>query len=402
MLKALDTDQSDTAEHYLGPMDVVCRHCQAVFFPGELQACCKNGQLSDVLFPKLLAYENIPDSIKELYDGHHEHSDQFFQNIRLLNSALSPASLGISSHLTRNEAIKVDCSLGGYSFVVHGQLYRQISPLLPRPGTEPTLSQLLFYDSEYELRRRAEICKSGKVSKKLLEWLQKELHAVNKLFNKYKAIGTQIIENPNGHAAMVIVEDFKKLQIKQVHPKLYDKPSANDLAALVPENSTFNRDIIVQKHGDHLERISESHPAADPLSMALIYVNGDLGWSPKMQYEAIVSVTKKQSQAVRLPNETDDDLPEDHDDETEPDNSDQDPSDEDVQREQIGDPKSLPDGNTSNWSPQENEFVPELFDGFEPVSLTTKLTTLTLYLFVNFFLHVRKDCFNLLFKGNFF
>lgn len=146
--RALDPEQIDsTPEHYLGQMDVVCPNCKALFFEGEHQSCCKNGQLSSVLMPKLLAFEDIPQVFRELYDGRSEYSKEFFEKIRILNSVFSFTSLGVSKKLTRDEAIQINSSLGGYSLVIHGQIFHQISPLLPREGTKRTGSQVLFFDS---------------------------------------------------------------------------------------------------------------------------------------------------------------------------------------------------------------------------------------------------------------
>ena len=117
-----------------------------------------------------------------------------------------------------------------------------------------TFSQILFYDGEYELQRRTEICKRGElhVSNELLQRLREESHRCNQFYKQYKAVGTQIIEQPDQ------VDDFRKLKIKRAEQKPYELPSANDLAVLIPANSNqkYSRDIIVQKNGNHLMIIS--------------------------------------------------------------------------------------------------------------------------------------------------
>ena len=191
-MKALDTGNNNTVCHYLGPMNVVCSHCQALHFAGELQSCCKNGPLTPVLFPKLLQLEDIPQIIKDLFDGHSKHSAEFFDNIRFPNGQFSLTSFGISSNLSRDQAIQTNSDSGGFSLVIHGQLYHLISPLVPRSGTAPTYSQMLFFDSHFEeLERRQEVCEKNKVivSKELLELIQRELHRINRLYKNYKAVG---------------------------------------------------------------------------------------------------------------------------------------------------------------------------------------------------------------------
>ena len=346
-------------------MDVVCPHCNALFFRGEHQACCKDGQLCDELLPKLVAFEEIPDALKQLYDGESELSKEFFQNIRLLNSIFSFTSLGISKGLTREQAIQINSSLGGFSIVIHGQIFHQISPLLPRPGTERTGAQVLFFDSHWEeLHRRGELCKQKKapVSEELLKLIQDVLHEYNELYKVYKPIGLEVINDQNA-VSMVIVDDFRKFTVTKGEKKLYDRPSVDDLAGLITQKGekSFSRDIIIQKNDNNLQRISESHPANDPLSYALLFVKGDMGWSPEMTYKKSVKSTtanRERASAAREKN-----------------NSDLEPKQE---------PRTA---NTDSLKEH-------------PTSKTIQLTaSITLFMFMNFFLHVRKGYFNLLFKG---
>ena len=113
----------------LGPINVTCKHCNALFFKEETQSCCKNGQLIEALLPKLIELENLPEHFRELYDSTSQLSKEFFENIRLLNSIFSFTSLGISKGLSREQAIQIN-SLGGFSIVLHGQIFHQISPLI--------------------------------------------------------------------------------------------------------------------------------------------------------------------------------------------------------------------------------------------------------------------------------
>lgn len=359
LLAALDVERiNNTPEHYLGPMNVVCRHCRALFFAGEAQSCCKNGQLCSLLMPKLLAFEDLPRAFKELYDERSPYSVEFFEKLRILNSVFSLATLGHSGGLTRDQAIQVNSSLGGFTVVIHGQLFHQISPLLPRSGTERTGSQVLFYDSHWEeLQRRGELCACNKppVSEELLKLIQDTLHLYNKLYKVYKPIGLQAINEENV-VSMVIIDDFRKFRIKKCEQKVYERPSVDELAGLITEKGEhhFSRDIRVQKIDNKLQRISESHPANDPLGFALLFVKGTLGWSPEMVYPAINKTGK-----VSAPNEP------------EP------PSDAD------------------------DKFIDACHSDTKRIKLNTTLKTVTLFMFMNFFLHIRKGTFNLLFKGKY-
>ena len=143
LLIALDNDRLNQIEgHYLGPMNVPCHSCGALYFAGEVQTCCKNGQLTPHLLPKLIQFENIPEEIRALYDRRSPHSAQFHQHSRQLNFTNGLASFGISKHLNRSQAIRATSDFGGFSLTIHGQLYHQISPLTPREGTKATFSQV--------------------------------------------------------------------------------------------------------------------------------------------------------------------------------------------------------------------------------------------------------------------
>ena len=377
----------------------MCQHCQALHFACEHQTCCKDGQLAPVLFPKLLEFEDIPEFFKELFDGRSEFSKEFFANIRRLNSAVSLLSMGFSGDRKGEQAIQIDCGFGGYSMVIHGSIYHQISPLLPRSNTPPTFCQILFYDSDYELQRRTEICKGREqpVSRELLERLQIELHRVNRLYKQFRAIGIQIINDPKQEVAMKIVDDFKILEIKKTEQKPYELPSASDLAVLIPANSEqkYTRDIVIQKNGNRLMRISESHPAVNPMGYVLFFPKGQLGWSPNMKYEAIeeaVPWNERANLGVREelePHEHLDELDNEQPDNEQPDN--EQPDNEQPNNEQ-------PNNGASDDEDEESS-LDECLDGLRRVSLITRSTTLTLFLFMNFFLQVRKDCFNLLLKG---
>lgn len=195
--------------------------------------------------------------------------------------------------MKRNEAIRVDASLGGYTLVFHRNIYHQIGSLLPTCKNENKFLQILFYDTEMEeLNRRMEVAGIYKstVDENLMKMIQRELHKTNNLYQQFKSIGSQVLKEP-GHQ-MVIVDDFRKLRIKKqkIEAKRYEKPAAKDIGLIIPlkqlnQNEKKSRDIIVQRDDKTLKRISEFNPAVDAFAYPLLYPNGDLGWSPDMVYE---------------------------------------------------------------------------------------------------------------------
>ena len=101
----------------IGLMDIICHHCRAKYFKGETKNCCSGGDLAKVLFPKLMAFENeIPDLFKQLYNGEHEFSDIFHENIRKLNSVFSFTSLGLAQNIKKDQQLPLqsNSTLGRY------------------------------------------------------------------------------------------------------------------------------------------------------------------------------------------------------------------------------------------------------------------------------------------------
>lgn len=366
-------DLNSIQEHYCGKMDVICPECFAMFFKGETMKCCKNGDLCLSLYPILQKFENIPDVFKKLYDGDHEYSEDFFKQIRTYNKVMSFSSLGISPGLKRRDAIIVDSSLGAFTIKFHGEIYHQIGSLLPEAGKERKFSQIFFYETEYEeFQRRVDVMRSHKVpvNEELLNLIQSELYKCNQMYNLFKPIGRQMLEKEDH--VMVIVDDYKQLRIQCVPKqdiKRYNKPSSNDMGIIIPEMNNdliYSRDIIIQRQDNVLERISESHPAVDTLSYVLFFLTGQLGWSPDMKFKKQTS-TSDAKQGDQFSQEEKEDL------DFEPEKN---------QEEELKDPhldyeKSQKERQTGDKS----------------------MRSITLAMFMLFFLHVRKESFNLLFKG---
>ena len=99
----------------LGSLNQVCMYCKALFFEGEQQNCCRSGDIAKALLPKLYEAENeLPQLFKDLFDGVHQHSTVFKENIRKLNSVFSFTSLGVSRQLGRSQAIQANSTLGNF------------------------------------------------------------------------------------------------------------------------------------------------------------------------------------------------------------------------------------------------------------------------------------------------
>ena len=85
-------DENKVQQHYCGLMNVVCQHCQALYFPGEKvgSLCCQKGQVN------LPPPPECPQPLKALYTGDHPKSAAFIKDIRRFNGALAFASMGMT------------------------------------------------------------------------------------------------------------------------------------------------------------------------------------------------------------------------------------------------------------------------------------------------------------------
>jgi hypothetical protein len=53
----------------------------------------------------------------------------------------------------------------------------------------------------------------------------------------------------------------------------------------IDDNLGTERDIILHQRGGGLERISDKHPAYDPMHFRLLFPHGELGWHLSVRYK---------------------------------------------------------------------------------------------------------------------
>ncbi|KHJ98354.1 hypothetical protein OESDEN_01671 [Oesophagostomum dentatum] len=133
---------NEPAENYLGPMNISCSSCQALYFNGEAKRengsfnmCCNFGSIA---LPDL--FSNFPEPLRSFYTGASSLSRNFRQHIRSFNSAMAMASMGAQLDIPRGH--------GPYCFRIHGQIYHFVGPLTPEEGTRPQFGQLYILDTD--------------------------------------------------------------------------------------------------------------------------------------------------------------------------------------------------------------------------------------------------------------
>ena len=145
-----EIDESDElyAEHYLGPMNVVCSSCGALHWEDErtgnatnFTMCCQKGKVH------VEPFQEPPEKLKNMFmDTQHPLHKEFLENIIKYNNAFSTASVVA-------ETVVVPGG-GPPAYKVHGQIYHKISSLYPDADKRPCFGQYFILDTDEALNER--------------------------------------------------------------------------------------------------------------------------------------------------------------------------------------------------------------------------------------------------------
>ncbi|KAK2460218.1 hypothetical protein APHAL10511_007766 [Amanita phalloides] len=132
--------------HGLGPMNVICSHCNALHWDFEklpastarnpkFGSCCLQGQI------QLPALREPPRFLRDLLCGISPHSKAFRKDICQYNAAFVFTSLGVKiDHAVTNAP-------GPYSFCNHGELHHHSGALHPEENQPEWYAQIYIHDS---------------------------------------------------------------------------------------------------------------------------------------------------------------------------------------------------------------------------------------------------------------
>lgn len=242
---------------YLGSMIKICQYCHAVRFSFEAPGmCCQNGRVN--LPPLALP----PFPVKALLDYSHPSSVEFHNHIKAYNAAFQMTSFG-----AKEERFERFPS----TFKIQGQVYHQIGSLLPELGQQPSYLQIYFLDNaDNQTERRMEV--SPNLDRGTVRQIQDMLHDNNLLLREFKVavsstdltIRINAVAPPAGQ-----------------HPGRYNAPTtnSNDVAALIVNQDAGQRDIILKRNDNRLQRIVETHRSYDALQYPIIFCYGEDGYS---------------------------------------------------------------------------------------------------------------------------
>ncbi|XP_058217651.1 uncharacterized protein LOC131328777 isoform X1 [Rhododendron vialii] len=266
--------------HYLGKMDILCSHCQALHWMDEKLArsskknplfgtCCLQGTI------KLHLLSTPPPPLKALYDGDDVRSKSFRSNTRDYNAANAFTSLGTTLDP------RVLSGRGPTPFTIHGELRHRTGSLLPQAGQIGSYAQLYIYEPNFALDIRSR--RNPQLRRDVLETIQGSLLEVNAFVGKFRqayAVLNQLAETGQNLSAHLHYSSF-------TDRRRYNLPTTDEIAVVVPGDGTKAsgmRDIILHLRGDNgLMRINECHPAYLPLHYVLLFLYGEFGWEPEMK-----------------------------------------------------------------------------------------------------------------------
>ena len=215
-------------------MDVKCRHCGARHFlsestkaitetnPASFASCCEHGAVP------FEALRPLPLLLRELMSGEHFLRPSFLMKVRQYNAALAFASI--------NGSFEVPAGRGPRAYILHGQVYHLVSPVIPTAAHAPLYGQLYFLDAEEAIGHRLAHGPNVELDRGLISSLDRLIRDVNPFAAGYQMVRERqdgfeehvqlhFVANPGGH------------------PGRYNVPTSAHIAAFVP-----GREVTVTEH----------------------------------------------------------------------------------------------------------------------------------------------------------
>src|SRR5271170_1006039 len=271
---------------------ISCPHCNALHWKEEAltkttggnlkySMCCSAGAV------RLPIGNDTPEPIRTLLTETRvnangkvvwtERTSEFQHNIRSYNNSVSFTSLG--AKLDR-AIVNTLHAQGIYTFRIQCALHHSMGSLLPPPGERPRFAQVYLYDSAQEqIQFRHETHPNLDLG--ILALLTRVLRDVNPLVQYWRTARERITENEQ------LTIRLKMLDPKERDPRRYNRPTADEVAAIIvrPEddNEPFERDIVIQhRNTGRMQHISQHSPAYMSLRYPFFFPYGEKGWHTRI------------------------------------------------------------------------------------------------------------------------
>jgi hypothetical protein len=275
-------EESSVEMHNCGHLDKVCNFCQAKHFPAEqsrdklFTQCCQKGKV-------VLSPIRVSPLIQKLMSRNHEHSKNFHDIVRSLNSALALASMGAN--------IAPPPGYGPYCFRINGQIYHRAGALHPSNGDQRKFAQLYILDPEKAGNQRMQIQENLKCNPALMKELSTFManenpfaKACKMLYEVEQECINEALQNgvEPSTVSMAIVQD------RNSDLRRYNAPRTNEVAVIFQNadgEPPLERDLLIHSRANEndlnprrTERISVLDPNLEPLVYPLLFPYGDQSW----------------------------------------------------------------------------------------------------------------------------
>lgn len=266
--------------HYLGLMNIQCSYCQAKHFEGEIVShgrssfndCCSHGAVP------VASFDKFPVELRCLFEGTHNYSREFWNDIRSYNASLSFASF--NANLVNFSGRRP----GPYCFKIWGDIYYQINTAIkPEPDEIASFGQLFFMDPSEANRHKLDY--NPDLSRAILQILDGIIRKYNRFAKSYHMMKEEIHKlekksKKNGEPIPEVKMVFiPKGGIEAGH---YNPQRSNEVAAIF--TTTADGDIpktyvtLRNQSTNKLEYVSSMNPRVEPWVYPLFYPYGTDGW----------------------------------------------------------------------------------------------------------------------------
>lgn len=175
--------------------------------------------------------------------------------------------------------VKFAIQLPVYIFIflqIQGQIYHRTGSLLPLPDQDYKFLQIYFMgNSAREVDQRC--AHNNSVKRYIVEQLQTFFHQHNELVALFT---TALDRMPSDNHKIVIRAD--KAPAGQ-HAGRFNVPTIDEVAIVVVGENLENRDIVLHRRNDQLQRVSETHRSYDALQYPILFWQGEDGYHFSMK-----------------------------------------------------------------------------------------------------------------------
>ena len=261
-------DSKDT----IGEMKHECHYCGALKFKSETSSlCCLDGKIALPHFPQ------PPEEMKKLWLQQVPEAKVFLQHTRVINNAICLSSVVVTEKVMPNF---------NPSVIFQGRVNQLMGPLQAQDGVRARFAQLYVLDSSMETTIRiANMNMPSNISvadqntlKKLLETVQQVMHQRNPYIQDFK----QILETPDEdlYGGKVVISAAAKPT--EGHSRVYNvQQNLQELSIVTNEKP---HDLVIQKRGGGLFKISDLNAKAMPLHFTLLFPEGTYGYDQDLRH----------------------------------------------------------------------------------------------------------------------